>query len=72
VAAKIQIGFLTFGSNKGFHMVNVGHFTTEWSICLSVLFLLCKIAFVLFVEISVLSFLQEDFQGWARKTHFSR
>ena len=70
MAAKIQIGFLTFGSNKGFHMVNVGHFTTEWSICLSVLFLLCKIAFVLFVEISVLSFCKRTFRDGRGKHIF--
>ena len=70
LAAKIQIGFLTFGSNKGFHMVNVGHFTTEWSICLSVLFLLCKIAFVLFVEISVLKFFPRVLSGMGAENTF--
>lgn len=50
-------------------MVNVGHFSTEWSICLSVLF--CSVKSLLFYLWRYLfKFLQEDFQGWARKTHF--
>jgi len=50
-------------------MVNVGHFTTEWSICLSVLF--CSVKSLLFYLWRYLfNVLQEDFQGWARKTHF--
>jgi len=50
-------------------MVNVGHFTTEWSICLSVLF--CSVKSLLFYLWRYLfKVLQEDFQGWARKTHF--
>ena len=51
-------------------MVNVGHFTTEWSICLSVLF--CSVKSLLFYLWRYLfNVLQEDFQGLgARKTHF--
>jgi len=58
VTAKIQICFLTFGSNKGFSHGQCRSFYNRMVYLLICALLLCKIAFVLFVEISV--------QGFAR------
>jgi len=53
---KIQICCLTFGSNKGFSHGQCRSFYNGMVYLLICALLLCKIAFVLFVEISVQCF----------------
>ena len=71
VTTKIQICFLTFGSNKGFSHGQCRSFYNGMVYLLICALLLCKIAFVLFVEISVRSFCKRTFRDGRGKHIFS-
>jgi len=72
VTTKIQIGFLTFGSNKDFSHGQCRSFYNGMVYLLICALLLCKIAFVLLVEISVQSFCKRTFRDGRGKHIFFR